>query len=309
MRPMLASKWEDRNEEMFPFWAQPKYDGIRVLIGHDGYAYSRSLKPIRNHEFQSWVRNYRDVFAGLDGEIIVGDPTAKDCYTRTSSAVMSFNNSDISNAKLWIFDIWDRGNDETYDERYDELLDRASLFPHWAEVAPTTLLIDMPMLLEYEERRLSEGHEGIILRQKNSFYKQGRGTPKKGQLIKRKKFEDMEGEIIAVHELRHNANPATINALGYTEHSGHQENLIPMDTLGAIEVRLGPEWNADSVRIGTGLSDHTRKALWEDRENLIGRIAKFKYFAVGTKDAPRFPVFLGLRDKDDMSDDSQGSLF
>ena len=306
MKPMLASKWEARNEDMFPFWAQPKYDGIRVLIGDDGYAYSRSLKPIRNYEFQSWVRNNADTLRGLDGEIIVGDPTAPDCYTRTSSAVMSFENSDIENAKFWVFDIWDHSG--TYDQRYDSLIERMSGFPSWTEIAPNSLLHDKFMLDNYEAHILAKGHEGVILRSRDALYKAGRGTPKQGQLIKLKRFEDSEGEVVAVHEFMHNANPATINALGYTEHSGHKDNLIPMGKLGAIEVKLGPEWNSDTVRIGSGLNDQQRNLLWEERETLIGKLVKFKYFAVGTKDAPRFPIFLGIRDADDTGGE-QGNLF
>lgn len=308
---MLASKWDDKkNGDMFPFWAQPKYDGIRILIGEDGYAYTRSLKPVRNNKLQSLIRNHKDVLAGLDGEIIVGDPTAEDCYRRTSSAVMSFENDDIAYATIFVFDVW---NDEfsTFEDRYGDLLrinaKRPCPWPDWVKLAPTTWIEHKSMLEEYENGRINEGHEGIILRNPNSYYKKGRGTPKQGELIKLKRFEDAEGEIVAVHELMHNANPATINALGHTEHSGHKENLVPMNCLGAIEVKLGPEWNSETVRIGTGFDQQQREIYWR-HHNLVGQVAKYKYFAVGVKDAPRFPVFLGLRDRDDM-EPSQDSFF
>ena len=309
MKPMLASKWVERNEDMFPFWAQPKYDGIRILVGQDGYAYTRSLKPLRNREFQSVIRKNIETLAGLDGEIIVGDEKAEDCYVRTSSAAMSFDNPDISNATLWLFDVWNSvGN---YDDRYGELLELADKFPSWVKIAPTALITDMDMLNDYETKRLAEGHEGVILRSRDKYYKQGRGTPKEGQLIKLKRFEDMEGKIIAFHELNHNDNPATIGLLGQTERSGHKENLIPMGVLGAIEVELNDaeKWQSRSVRIGTGFNDAQRTHLWNTRNTLIGKIVKFKYFPVGCKDAPRFPVFLGLRDADDLSEDRQGDLF
>jgi len=308
MKPMLASKWdEDKNGDMFPFWAQPKLDGIRVLVGEDGYLYTRSLKPVRNTEIQSLVRNTPGLI-GLDAEIIVGDKTAEDCYRRTSSAVMSYDSDDIAYATLQVFDIW---NDpfSTYDERYGSLLGRMSQWPDWVEPVQTALLSDMDMLLEYEAKRLAEGHEGVILRRRDALYKQGRGTPKKGELIKLKRFADAEGVIVAVHEEMHNANPATINALGYTEHSGHKENLIGKGTLGAFEVRHNIQnLTSEFVRIGTGLSAQQRLRLWQDRDSLIGKVVKFKYFEVGVKDAPRFPVFLGFRDVDDMEPE-QGALF
>ena len=162
MKPMLASKWDDdKNSEMFPFWAQPKLDGIRVLVGEDGYLYTRSLKPVRNYEMQSLVRNTPELI-GLDAEIIVGDKVAPDCYRRTSSAVMSYESEDIVHATLQVFDIW---NDpfSDYDDRYGQLLGRMSEWPSWVELVPNALLSDMAMLGDYQERRLAEGHEGVIL--------------------------------------------------------------------------------------------------------------------------------------------------
>lgn len=299
MKPMLASKWDEaKNLEMFPFWAQPKLDGIRVLIGHDGYAYTRSLKPVRNEEFQSWCRRHKDLLAGLDGEVIVGDETAEDCYRRTSSAVMSFVNDDIKHAALFVFDRWDHPGD--YDDRYGSLLGAASQWPSWVHATPTALVSDIKMLVEYEENRLAEGHEGVILRRRDALYKKGRGTPSKGELIKMKRFEDAEGVIIGVHEEMHNANPATINALGYTEHSGHQENLIGKGTLGALELRCVGAFEGETVRVGSGFDAAQRRNLWVNRDELMGRVVKYKYFAVGVKDKPRFPIFLGFRDPDDM---------
>jgi DNA ligase-1 len=303
---MLASKWEERNETMFPMWVQPKYDGIRVGVESNGYGYTRSLKPVRNEVLQSMIRRNADVLIGLDGEMIVGEPTAPDCYVRTSSAVMSFTNDDIENVKYYVFDIW--SSEEVYDTRLDILYQKVDSLPSWVEVAPASMIYDMQMLREYEEKKLAEGHEGLILRNRYSVYKHGRGTPKEGQLIKLKRFEDAEGEIIAVHEFMHNSNEAKTNELGHTERSGHKENLIPMNKLGAIEVKIHG-WQSESVRIGTGFTDAQRVELWH--QNLIGKTAKYKFFAVGTKDAPRFPVYLGMRDKEDMSppDDRQGSLF
>lgn len=307
MKPMLASKWCEKNEGMFPFWAQPKLDGIRVLVGEDGYLYTRSLKPVRNTEIQSLVRNLKDELSGLDAEIIVGDATAEDCYRRTSSAVMSFENDDIAYATIQVFDIWNHPGD--FDDRYGALLGRMSNWPEWVQVVPNSLLSDMQMLREYEERKLEEGHEGIILRRRDAFYKKGRGTPTKGELIKMKRFADAEGVIVAVHEEMHNANEATIGLLGQTERSGHKENLIGKGTLGAIEVKLDPQkWPSEVVRVGTGFDAQQRQHLWQHRDSLIGKVAKYKYFEVGVKDAPRFPVFLGFRDADDMEPE-QGALF
>ena len=43
-----------------------------------------------------------------------------------------------------------------------------------------------------------------------------------------------------------------------------------------------------------------RVELWKDRANLVGKFIKYKFFPSGSKDRPRFPVWLGFRDKIDM---------
>lgn len=293
---MLASNWHPKNETMFPFWVQPKLDGIRCRIGEDGYAYSRSQKPIRNEEFQALVRRHREELAGLDGELIVGDPTAANCYTRTMSTVMSFEHEDWDKIRFYVFDyITELLN---YDYRLDVILSRE--LPSFCEILQPALIRNMQMLEEYEEMKLSEGHEGVILRRPDARYKFGRGTPTKGELIKRKKFEDMEGVIIEVHEEMQNTNEAKINANGHTERSGHKANLIGKNRLGAVT--LGISWKGErtEVRVGSGFDAAQRESLWRDREHIIGQTVKFRYFDVGCKDRPRFPTFLGFRDPYDM---------
>jgi DNA ligase-1 len=49
------------------------------------------------------------------------------------------------------------------------------------------------------------------------------------------------------------------------------------------------------------MDDAERSQIWRHQTDYLGRIAKIKYFAVGMKDAPRHPVFLGWRDPVDAS--------
>lgn len=304
MLPMLAGKYDPKLvERQLPVLAQPKLDGIRLLI-RDGIAWTRSLKPLRSTWVQSWVANHKVQLEGLDLEIVTGDPLAPDAYRRTSSAVMSYNNSDALNSKFYVFDKWDSA--DTYVNRFWEISNTE--LPVFCEVLETVTINHMDELLQYEAGLLARGHEGVILRDPHGYYKFGRSTPKEGKLIKMKQFADMEAYVIGVHELRHNANDPTINELGYTQRSGHQENLIGMDTLGALEC-FGewPNGEAFIVRIGTGFDDEMRLRFWRKRDELKGRIVKFKYFPTGAKEAPRFPVFLGFRDSDDMDPQPQPS--
>jgi len=43
-----------------------------------------------------------------------------------------------------------------------------------------------------------------------------------------------------------------------------------------------------------------RYHIWFNRQNYLRNFAKVKSFKIGVKDAPRFPVFVGFRDVDDV---------
>lgn len=308
MQVMLAGKYDaDKIRKILPVYGQIKFDGIRVFI-KDGYARTRSVKPVRSQQVQSFVAHNKHLLEGLDGEFVCGDPTAKNCYHRTDSSVMSFNKPD-DDLVYHVFDMWD--SVDRFQDRWDDILSmNFSGLEARVKLTETRLLWTIEEIDQFMDEMIALGHEGIVLRNPNSYYKNGRGTPVQGELIKRKdgRWIDTEAMIVGVKELRSNMNEATINALGYTERSGHQENLIPQGVLGAVEV-IGkfPEedtldrslWGqAYSTSIGTGFDDQMRMELWQNPP--IGKMVKFKFFSGGVKDRPRFPVFLGFRDADDM---------
>ena len=85
----------------YPIYTQPKLDGIRVII-KDGIVYSRSLKAIPNKYVQSLFGHLH----GLDGELIVGNPTAHDVFQKTTSGVMSKEGE--PDVTLYAFDMWNQ---------------------------------------------------------------------------------------------------------------------------------------------------------------------------------------------------------
>ena len=287
---MLAKKYQEGRLK-FPAVVQPKYDGVRALV-RGGVVYSRTNKPIPNKIIQA--KFGKAVFEGFDGELCWEDPTAKDCYRRTVSAVMS-KNKKADGIVYFVFDKAENSSAD-YGQRYRYIqaiileLDSKDMV-----LAPTMPVSNEREVSIIESILVEEGYEGVIVRNKNCKYKNGRGTLK-GELTKIKRFEDTELTVIDVTELCSNYNPAEINELGkHTSHSHHKENLIPQDTLGAV-VCL---WEGKQFQIGTGFSADERQEIWDNQENYIGKLAKFKYFAHGMKDVPRHPVFLGWRSSDD----------
>jgi DNA ligase 1 len=287
MKPMLAALCEDIMKLSYPVIASPKLDGIRALV-LNGQLVSRTLKPIPNRYVQK-------LFAGLpegtDGELIMGAAN-DDPYRRTVSAVMS----EDGEPDVWyhVFDNYKSSG--PFDCR---LLDVRKLTGCKNVLVVLQLMIwNVEQLTEFEEGMVESGYEGAMIRNPGGPYKFGRSTAKEGYLLKLKRYQDSDAKILGTYELMHNGNEATTNALGRTERSSHQENKTGLDSLGGFELRdihSGVEF-----RCGTGLTQNDRETLWDTREELIGKIIKYKYFPTGSKDKPRHPVFLGFRSKLDL---------
>mgnify|MGYP003413024970 len=130
-----------------------------------------------------------------------------------------------------------------------------------------------------------------MVRSSSGHYKFGRSTTKEGILLKLKRFFDAEAVITEAHELMHNANEATTNALGYTERSSHKANMLGMDVLGKFTV----DWNGITFDVGTGFNAQQRAQYWSEPDRCVGKTITFKYQSVGPSGKPRFPVFLGFR--------------
>jgi DNA ligase-1 len=303
-KPMLACK-ADPAKLRFPLYVQPKLDGIRASVVN-GRLVSRTLKSIPNAEIRAALSG--SAFDGLDGELIVGDPTATDCYRRTSSFVMSESKTGESWC-FYIFDWHDHGG--TFAERYLALVDRLldpTLDAGITQIVPTMTATNAAELEQHEQMLVDAGHEGAILRQPHARYKYGRASKTAGELVKLKRFEDAEAEVIGVYEEQHNSNVAMTNALGRTERSTAQAGKIGKGTLGGFYVRdceTGIEF-----KVGTGFDAAERASLWTTAHvdgldgqptGLNGKIVKYKSFKIGVKEKPRHPVFLGFRSPEDMS--------
>lgn len=288
MKPMLASPAGELIR--LPVLLSPKLDGIRCLI-IDGVAVGRSLKPLPNKYVQKIFG--RPELNGLDGELIVGSPTAKEVFQTTSSGVMSIEGE--PEVMFHVFDDFIESGGfhrrlHTAQRRIKKVKCCTPVDHHMIEVADD--------LNRWEEDYLALGYEGVMLRNPIGPYKFGRSTTKEGWLLKVKRFEDAEARVIGFSELMHNANEAKRNELGHLERSSHKANKVGKQMLGALAVRdlkTGVEFD-----IGTGFTEDQRRLLWATGDNLIGKVVKYKSQPTGVKEKPRFPVFLGFRDKVDM---------
>jgi DNA ligase-1 len=158
-------------------------------------------------------------------------------------------------------------------------------------------LDSIKQVVSFEKQVLQDKFEGVMLRHPMGKYKMGRSTLKEGILLKLKRFKDAEATIISVHELFHNGNEKEKNELGNAKRSSKKQGLVLAGKMGSLEVINDA---GETFNIGTGFTDAMRCLMWKNAESLKGKIVKYKYFEVGSKNAPRFPTFLGFRDKDDI---------
>jgi len=292
-KPMLAAAIKDLSSLKYPLIVSPKLDGIRAMV-QNGKLVSRNLKPIPN-KFTASL--FGPECEGLDGELIVGDPTDKDVFNTTSSGVMSREGE--PNLDFHVFDSFHESLE--FPRRFSESVFEINDVNPFCKVVPHDFCRCERDLLDHEARYLEQGYEGLMIRSIDGLYKQGRSTVNQGWLLKLKRFTDAEAVIIGVEEAQHNGNILIANAQGHLERSSKKAGLKPMGTLGAIKVRgINGDFKGVEFHIGTGFNDEQRTQLWSDKD-LIGKIVTFKYFPIGCVEAPRFPVFKGLRSKEDMS--------
>jgi DNA ligase-1 len=291
--PMLAATLKTADKAVFPLLLSAKFDGIRVII-IDGVVMSRYLKPIPNAYVQKLFG--KKSLNGLDGELIVGEPTAPDCFRKTNSGVTSRDGE----PDVWLYFFDDITHpDRSFIHRHTEARTKARLHPRCRPVAHHQVNT-VDELTTLQEEALNDGYEGVMLRRATAPYKYGRGTLTAQDLMKLKLFSDAEAEIIGAEEEMANNNAATKDALGKTARSSHKAGKTGKGRLGALIVKgVNGPYKGVTFNIGAGFTAKEREELWALwlAGKLTKQRCKYKFFPSGSKDKPRFPVWLGFRAK------------
>jgi hypothetical protein len=247
---------------------QPKLDGNRCLIkiqnGMTSLMYTRGgdVMPVQlEHILNDLSEINSDDTIILDGELY--------------SDEISFNNlnglikrvkatsEEIEKRKLIKFHLYDVMLSQGYEVRYNFIKKFAS---DNIVVVPSKKIIATDDNIQVElEKFLSEGFEGLMVRQLNKPYENKRTW----QLCKCKVFEDDEFELI-----------------------GFQED-VRGGFVGAFVMRNnnGNIFNAGA----SGQSVEDRVEMWNNQNKYIGKMATVAYFGLSEYGIPRFPKFKLLR--------------
>lgn len=272
----LACKWQDnigilKNEEIF---ITEKLDGNRCFAqvkDHNVVFYSRSGREIEGMEDIKEELS-KMVDGWYDGELLAKS------FEETQSTLRTKGNK-----KGLVFNIFDYLTEQEVENQIGshDYLDRRGYLEYiFRDVEKMNTLNVVPVIyrgkfdeeciLKMLQEYTSRGSEGLMINL-NSPYQFNRTN----QLLKVKNMGTLDLKIIGMQE-------------------GRGEFA---DTCGALTV----EYKGYPVGVGSGLNKEDRIYFWNNKEEIIGRVAEVQYFEE-TKDqfgnlSLRFPVFKGLREE------------
>lgn len=138
------------------------------------------------------------------------------------------------------------------------------------EVVPCKLCNDLDDILRAYDLYLSEGYEGIVIRNFNNYYVRKRST----DVMKFKPKKDDYYRIIGWKQMK-------------------DKYKQPKPMLGAL-VCQGDDLTTFDV--GSGMTDDFRITNWPDPQHLIGKLCHVQYQHLTPDHSPRFPIFLEVVD-------------
>lgn len=295
MKPMrgVAPQGELR---AFPYYASPKIDGIRAVV-RDGRVLSKTMKPIPNGEIQ---RRFGPLH-GFDGELTVGPAYRRhegdDVYDRSRGLIMSAQGDPQADYRFNAFDLWDQpalSASARLGRLRGILLDVPGLHRVKQVVVATA-----DELAAYEQRVLAQGFEGVMLRRADGIYKYGTATEKEGYLLKIKRFKEAEAFVVGFGEQMENTNPLETKEDGSQKRSAAKAGKVGKGTLGYFVVKDATTGKTFEIGGGPGVTDAFRKTVWSNQGLYRGRMLRYRFQEIGTKDLPRLPQFAGWRDEID----------
>lgn len=283
-RPMKGAAVDDLTKIRLPCIAFPKIDGFRCILGET--AMTSRLGPFPNRTFRKDTDGLLPKGRMLDGELVVGRRRGKGVLQKTSSGVTSEDGN--PNWTLWVFD--QPLIEGPFEVRYDAAAGLVKTLNHpRIRLLKGKLIKTLKQLKRYLKKQLKRGYEGIVTRSIEGLWKNGKSTLREQGLLKVKPFDTAEARVTGYYEEQQNTNEAKREATGKLKRSSAKSGKVAKGTLGGligIDVKSGVE-----VRVGGGFTKTQRERLWAIRDELNGKLFKYKKQMVGEKDKPRHPNF------------------
>lgn len=263
---MLAKEYEPKRIVGKKVFSQPKLDGLRCKAfwaGERLVLQSRGNKEYTIPHVADALRKVLPHDMELDGELY--------CHGFPLQTLASWAKKVQEKTRLLAYHVYDAPGEGVFEERHERLrgfMDREKPFIMGLLHEVDTVLVDgHEGVLQMHHRWLSAGYEGSIIRTACGEYDYGKRSY---TLLKVKDFQDAEYEIVGVEE-------------GVGKMAGK-----------AVLVCKTPEDRTFNVVMKGTMEE--RETMFNDRDNLIGKMATVKFFALTNDNIPQFPVGIAIRD-------------
>lgn len=288
-KPMLAkSETQITNRKIFEkkWYASRKINGVRTLVYYkDGEVHTVSRGGATNYDFvlghiinhpklKVYFKEHPDLI--LDSEVFKFGWTLNKISGVCRTQKTAYDGDPL---ELYVYDIVDVN--KTFGERLN-IINKFSedlnlLFEperSWNEddlkiqIVPHELIFGWEYIKKLHDKYVSEGWEGLVLRDPNAKYKPGaRGQ----QMVKVKEYKDSEYKIV-----------------------GLSEGLREEDMCFVMITEGGQKFNCKPI------GDKEQKQWYRKHiDELIGKMATVKYFEMSGKEGsqiPQQPVLIAIRD-------------
>jgi DNA ligase-1 len=262
--PMLCQKYKDVSHRLSgQLCVQPKLDGTRQV--YDGEVmWTRAGKLTIPKVYQHL--HFDTHGYTVDGELLLPAPYS---FQDTMRATKKYR-AESSKLQYWVFDIMDAKGVVSFRYRHALL---KTIFESCSNpdiiLVPTYTIECLDDVMVYQDRFVSEGYEGIIVRMLEGKYTPGH---KSHEMQKFKYFLDDEYEII-----------------GVTDGKGKNEGIAKF----VCQTIEGKEFSADY----NGTVEE-RAEMFQHPEKCIGKMLSVRYQENSEDGIPRFPKGINIRDYD-----------
>lgn len=284
----LAKKYEPGKTKLKgqEFHITEKLDGIRCTAYFEGDELkikTRQGKDIEGLvEIEKTLKDNKEIWENhiLDGELISIGSKPEDVYKHTMEKVQN-KNKEKTGVVFKIFDMvslehfLNKKSTTNYSIRRKNLSFIKNMFTlfetDFVKLVPILYSgSDENVILPLLDKVVSEGKEGLMLNLDKPYE-----FKRTSNLLKVKKMFTMDLKVV-----------------GFEEGTGKNK-----DNLGALLV----DYKGNKVGVGSGLTDHLRKKIWENKEEYLGRIAEIQYFEISKDkngvESLRFPVLKTFREE------------
>jgi len=267
---MLADKFNPKKTTEYPYFSQPKLDGVRCLVSEDGMQTRNGKVFVSSPHIREALEGFFEAFPDytLDGELYNHD--LKNDFEKIISLARKTKPTpeDLQESvELVQYHVYDVISPEpmNYDERMQFLKENIADLFDGVRLVPTATVNNLDEAESKLGEYLEAGYEGQMLRKVKAPYEHRRSA----SLIKHKMFEDGEFKIVEVIE-------------GKGNWAGHAK---------AVEIMLEDGTTQQSGMRGN--FDFAKKIL-EEKDLYIGTEVTVRYQNRTSDNKLRFPVVVAF---------------